>query len=231
MHFAMGGTGAIIASLLRQLAWLRFHNRTEGISNLCLVSAGTHPGALCAAKSFLGQEIVCKPPVFDPVCATLMDFFIDDSGRIVFAYVLPFSSTRALIELTIFAKAPVKSAELSAPLQEQIRARKRTRRHAHAVVRAGQGILLMGLGLKTEAMQARHLQVGLMHGGARASTGYAFQRIQRWAKEGAAQFVTGTPMAGHRADPLVTRDLLSIVTALPVQPFIRQIGRGLRSAG
>ena len=163
-------------------------------------------------QSFLGQEIVCEAPVFDPACATLMDFVVDDSGRIVFVYVLPFSSTRALIELTVFAKVPVTSAELSAPLQEQIRAR--VRQHEHAVVRTEQGILPMGLGLQTQTMQARHLQVGLMHGGARASTGYAFQRIQRWAKQGAVQLFSGKPLTGHRIDPPVIRWMDSLFLSL-----------------
>ena len=49
------GAGFSIAPLFRQSAWFRFHNRAEGIENLYLVGAGTHPGAgvpgvLCSAK-------------------------------------------------------------------------------------------------------------------------------------------------------------------------------------
>jgi phytoene desaturase len=49
------GSGFSIAPLLHQSAWLRFHNRGEGVNNLYLVGAGTHPGAglpgvLCSAK-------------------------------------------------------------------------------------------------------------------------------------------------------------------------------------
>lgn len=49
------GAGFSIAPLFRQSAWFRFHNRAEGIDNLFLVGAGTHPGAgvpgvLCSAK-------------------------------------------------------------------------------------------------------------------------------------------------------------------------------------
>ena len=49
------GAGFSIAPLFRQSAWFRFHNRAEGIKNLYLVGAGTHPGAgvpgvLCSAK-------------------------------------------------------------------------------------------------------------------------------------------------------------------------------------
>ena len=39
------GAGFSIAPIFRQSAWFRFHNRAEGIANLFLVGAGTHPGA------------------------------------------------------------------------------------------------------------------------------------------------------------------------------------------
>ncbi|MEB0033027.1 phytoene desaturase family protein [Undibacterium sp. RTI2.1] len=39
------GAGFSIAPLFSQSAWFRFHNRAEGIKNLYLVGAGTHPGA------------------------------------------------------------------------------------------------------------------------------------------------------------------------------------------
>ncbi len=49
------GAGFSIAPLFRQSAWFRFHNQAEGIRNLYLTGAGTHPGAglpgvLCSAK-------------------------------------------------------------------------------------------------------------------------------------------------------------------------------------
>ena len=49
------GAGFSVAPLFRQSAWFRFHNRAEGIRNLYLTGAGTHPGAglpgvLCSAK-------------------------------------------------------------------------------------------------------------------------------------------------------------------------------------
>jgi len=52
---SMYGAGFSIAPIFRQSAWFRFHNRAEGIKNLYLVGAGTHPGAglpgvLCSAK-------------------------------------------------------------------------------------------------------------------------------------------------------------------------------------
>jgi phytoene desaturase len=54
-YLSVHGAGFSVAPLFRQSAWFRFHNRAEGISNLYLVGAGTHPGAglpgvLCSAK-------------------------------------------------------------------------------------------------------------------------------------------------------------------------------------
>ena len=44
-YLSMHGAGFSVAPLFRQSAWFRFHNRAEGIRNLFLVGAGTHPGA------------------------------------------------------------------------------------------------------------------------------------------------------------------------------------------
>lgn len=54
-YLSVHGAGFSIAPLFRQSAWFRFHNRAEGIRQLYLVGAGTHPGAglpgvLCSAK-------------------------------------------------------------------------------------------------------------------------------------------------------------------------------------
>jgi phytoene desaturase len=54
-YLSTHGAGFSIAPLFRQSAWFRFHNRSEGLKNLYLVGAGTHPGAglpgvLCSAK-------------------------------------------------------------------------------------------------------------------------------------------------------------------------------------
>lgn len=42
---SMHGAGFSVAPTLRQSAWFRFHNRSEDVSGLYFVGAGTHPGA------------------------------------------------------------------------------------------------------------------------------------------------------------------------------------------
>jgi phytoene desaturase len=54
-YLSVYGAGFSVAPLFRQSAWFRFHNKAEGIENLYVVGAGTHPGAglpgvLCSAK-------------------------------------------------------------------------------------------------------------------------------------------------------------------------------------
>lgn len=44
-YLSVDGAGFSIAPTLQQSAWFRFHNRAEGVRNLYLVGAGTHPGA------------------------------------------------------------------------------------------------------------------------------------------------------------------------------------------
>ena len=54
-YLSTHGAGFSIAPVFRQSAWFRFHNKAEGVRNLYLTGAGTHPGAglpgvLCTAK-------------------------------------------------------------------------------------------------------------------------------------------------------------------------------------
>ena len=44
-YLSPDGAGFSISPLFSQSAWFRFHNRGEGVDNLLLVGAGTHPGA------------------------------------------------------------------------------------------------------------------------------------------------------------------------------------------
>ncbi len=44
-YLSAGGAGFSIAPYFTQSAYFRFHNRSEGLRNLYLVGAGTHPGA------------------------------------------------------------------------------------------------------------------------------------------------------------------------------------------
>ena len=154
-------------------------------------------------QSFLGQELVCDRPAFDPGRVELMDFAHDSPGAVAFTYVLPLSPDRALIETTLFDPEPRGPADLARRQQHAVQrlcGAAQTR-----VLRTEAGILPMGMTRPAEALGPGHLHAGLMSGAARPATGYAFQRIQRWADGCSEALRRGEAAHAHNPDPLLTR--------------------------
>lgn len=154
-------------------------------------------------QSFLGQELVCDRRVFDPSRVELMDFAPDAKGFVAFTYLLPLAADRALIETTLFDPQPYGPTQLAGRQQQAVR-RLCGGAQIH-VVRTESGILPMGVAGSTAALGAGHAYAGLMSGAARPATGYAFQRIQRWADRCSGALRCGGPVVGHACDPLLTR--------------------------
>lgn len=152
-------------------------------------------------QSFYGQEIECDRPVFDALCLDLMNFLPADPTGIPFIYVLPLSATTALVEVTVFAVQPLLPKDLACKLETAVA--KRVGGAAFRVLRSEHGILPMGLRAMPKNSDRSHVQVGLMAGGARPSTGYAFQRIQHWADACSKSIVTGFLPIQHPPDALV----------------------------
>ena len=169
----------------------------------------TRPQATPAAggatlwQSFYGHEVCCDADVFTPEAAELMDFTAGEQGQIPFTYVLPISKNRALIEATVFGPVPLQRAALMAQLDAAVR--QYTAGSAFSIERSESGILPMGLVRAPPSLGAGHVAVGVMAGGARASSGFAFQRIQQWAGQCAAALAAGQLPTGHRSDPLLVR--------------------------
>ena len=161
------------------------------------------PGGATLWQSFYGKEIECSAAVFDPLALDLMNFLQPDARHVPFVYVLPVTSTRALIEVTVFGAAPLAPQQLSAQLDAAIA--QRVGAASFTTLRSEHGILPMGLLNLPKPGDKSRANAGVMAGGARPSTGYAFQRIQRWASECADAVVkTGQPLP-HRPDPLPLR--------------------------
>ncbi len=150
-------------------------------------------------QSFHGQEIECSSKVFDPSTLDLMNFLEPDPRHVAFVYVLPITPTRALIEVTFFGAAPLERRELVGQLEAAIAERVGTA--AFTVLRSEHGILPMGLNTPPRPAHPSSVQVGVMAGAARSSTGYAFQRIQKWAGECASALVSHGRPTAHRPDP------------------------------
>jgi lycopene beta-cyclase len=135
-------------------------------------------------QSFLGAEIECAVDAFDPLSMELMNFAPARGARIAFTYVLPIDARRALIEFTVFAPTAYTVSMLQLELAEAIA--QHTGNRSVSTLRTEYGLLPMGLPRTITAQSTDFARVGLSAGAARASTGYAFQRIQRWADACAA---------------------------------------------
>jgi lycopene beta-cyclase len=154
-------------------------------------------------QSFFGQELVCERPVFDAACVELMDFTDAVQGAVAFTYVLPLAPDRALVETTLFDPHPRSPSDLA---RHHRRAVRRLCGDAPIrVVRSEAGMLPMGMAHDPGALGRGHLRAGLMSGAARPATGYAFQRIQRWADACGESLRHGETPRGHQPDPLLTR--------------------------
>ena len=132
-----------------------------------------------ASLAFTGWEVHCDDATFDPRTPTLFDFRTPQRGGARFVYVLPDDPHRALVELTEFVPRrarPPSAADRRAALDAYL----------HDVVRGGDYRILRSesavLALRTRPYRhrGRHVvAIGARGGLVKASTGYAYQRIQR----------------------------------------------------
>jgi lycopene beta-cyclase len=162
-------------------------------------------GAALLWQSFSGCEIESDLDLFDAGCAELMHFTRGAGDRVNFNYLLPFSSRRALVEATVFGPEPAGRGQLESALSDALE--RQTRGAGYRVLRTESGILPMGGTRPGKTTGASYVKAGLSAGAGRASTGYAFQRIQRWADLCARTLSQGGLPLNHPADPPMLRAL------------------------
>ncbi len=168
-------------------------------------------------QSFYGQEIECDQPVFNPECMDLMHFLPPDLACVPFVYVLPMTATRALVELTVFGIDPLHPEDLAPRLEAAVA--ERVGESPFRVLRSEHGVLPMGLRNLPVHPDRSYVRAGLMAGGARSSTGFAFQRIQAWADACAKAVLAGALPIGHAPDPAVLQAMDHLfLKVMRVQP-------------
>lgn len=211
--------------LTREPTKVGSHWQVETSAGTCLAKTviDTRPsgrptqGGATLWQSFSGQEIECEAAIFDSGTINLMDFSTADPTRILFTYVLPVSAHRALIEVTQFGQEPLTGDALANDLALAIS--RRLQGSPYKTLRAEEGILPMGLQTTPQPAERNYVKVGLTAGAARPCTGYAFQRIQRWADTCANRLGEGRAPVGHAADPPLLRAMdhlfLSVLRAHP----------------
>lgn len=127
-------------------------------------------------QHFEGWVVKTDRPVFDPECATLMDFNTDQQAGTTFFYTLPFDRHHALIEYTIFSKQELDRAAYTKALQQYIGAQLP---HEQYTVQAQESGVIPMTDHPLKRHQGRIIYLGTAGGFTKGSTGYTFRFIQQ----------------------------------------------------
>ncbi len=140
-------------------------------------------------QHFKGWEITTDKPVFDIHCPTMMDYRVAQKGTGVrFMYILPESPTRAMVEYTVFSDKLLSPDEYDAELHQYIKDFLKIENFT--IDHEEFGVIPM-----TDEPTPQHpgehiIRIGTAGGYVKASTGYAFQRTQRFTQELVRNLVT-----------------------------------------
>jgi len=130
-------------------------------------------------QHFVGWFIKSKEEVFEKETATFMDFSIEQRGNTRFMYVLPKSSTEALLEYTLFSKELLPKSEYEDEIQKYIQKLGITE---YEIVEKEQGNIPMTCYPFWENNTKNILHIGSAGGWTKASTGYTFKNTTKKAK-------------------------------------------------
>ena len=145
------------------------------------------PGLLW--QTFRGRVIEFAAPRFDPATATLMDFRVPAAGGgLAFAYVLPFSETRALVEAVVLGSHQASTSTLDTILDAYLAERFGERGETLALE---DGVLPMTTHSFVPCATGGTISLGVGGGTARPSSGYAFANMVRAARQTADALCAG----------------------------------------
>jgi lycopene beta-cyclase len=145
-------------------------NSTAGLEN-------KQPGGeIKLLQHFKGWIVESAKPVFDPRIASIMDFRVPQDQGTTFAYVLPFSETKALVEYTLFTKTLLEQQQYDAGLKNYLT--EILKLESYTVSDTEFGVIPM-TNRKFEFQNNGVFNIGTAGGQTKASSGYTFQFIQR----------------------------------------------------
>lgn len=127
-------------------------------------------------QHFKGLLIETNRPAFNPAHATLMDFRVSQKYGTTFAYVLPFSENRALVEYTLFTAALLGEDEYRSGLLNYIA--NYLKIDQYSVAEEEFGIIPM-TNIRFVKRIGRMINIGTAGGQTKGSSGYTFQFIQK----------------------------------------------------
>jgi lycopene beta-cyclase len=129
-------------------------------------------------QHFLGWVIETKDPAFDPATATFMDFRISQEKGTAFMYVLPLTTTTALVEYALFSEDRLPVEDYEAELKKYVI--EKLGLADFSIMHSEFGMIPM-TNKRFRKEEGNTINVGVVGGEVKGSTGYAFQFIQKRA--------------------------------------------------
>jgi len=148
-------------------------------------------------QHFKGWVIETNKPVFSPEEATMMDFRVKQRHGTSFAYVLPFSSTSALIEYTLFTKDILPQDEYDKELADYIQ----TFLGVEDYKIRDQEFGVIPMTNEKLSFFGKGWQIGTAGGQTKASTGFTFQFIQKQSQQIVNCLLAGKSLENIQHDP------------------------------
>jgi lycopene beta-cyclase len=131
-------------------------------------------------QHFIGWFVKTKEPVFNPEIMTFMDFSIEQKGNTKFMYVLPTSSTEALLEPTLFSHHVLKKEEYEAEIKLYL---EKLGVSTYEIVDKEQGNIPMTCYPFWSNNTKNIIYIGSAGGWTKASTGFTFKKTIKKSKE------------------------------------------------
>ncbi len=130
-------------------------------------------------QHFTGWVIKTAEPSFDSKVGTLMDFSVSQKKGATFMYVLPTSSTEALVEYTLFSEKILKKNEYNSALENYIKNDLQIR--DYEITHTEFGVIPMSQAKfnRNPNNGKRIINMGTAGGFTKASSGYTFQFVQK----------------------------------------------------
>jgi lycopene beta-cyclase len=129
---------------------------------------------------FLGWHVKSAIPCFDPDTALLMDFIKNGGSGNEFFYVLPFSKTEALVEYTSLGTAVPDFKSMEPQLQAYLTTKFGIEHYEVSFTE--HGIIPMTTRNYASKTDEHIINIGILGGCTRPSTGYTFTNIQKHCK-------------------------------------------------
>lgn len=143
-------------------------------------------------QHFKGWVIKTNTPCFSPNLPEIMDFRVDQGGDCRFVYVMPFDETTGLVEFTLFNEQLLAEADYEMALRQYIS--QHLGAISYDICEVETGIIPMSDEPTQENPSEHIIRIGTAGGYTKPSTGYTFQRTQRYLKSLVTNLVeTGKP--------------------------------------